>query len=473
MITNKKINVIISVIMAAAVLLTTLAILFYPATGISAMASQMAYTAIFDKNSIITMDISVDEESWNAMLENATAEEYILCDITINGTLYTSVGIRPKGNTSLTQVASSNSNRYSFKIEFDHYVTGQTCQGLDKMVVNNLQSDATYMKEYLSYRMLEEIGVTTPLYAFCNITVNGKEWGLYLAIESMEDSFVARNYGTNNGQLYKVETDDRNDGGDTETLKQRDILSPQELPSQTGNEPGILTGNSAPGEETTSENTEPQVEGMPPSKSLPRDEAGSPEDGQVEQPEKETLEESAGENSDPGDSELQNQMEGSLSGQSPQQGFLSERENGGQMNIGFGRDTAGGDLVYTDDESSSYSAIFDHSVFDADESDYARVIEAIKNLNEGTNLEEYFDTDQILRYIAANTVMVNLDSYASSMAHNYYLYESNGVVTVLPWDYNLSFAAFQVGSASDELIFQLIHRYRAYRFRSGHCFMHS
>ena len=100
MITNKKINVIIAIIMAAAVLLTTLAVLFYPATGTSAMASQMAYTAIFDRNSIMTMDISVDEESWNAMLENATAEEYILCDIAINGTLYTSVGIRPKGNTS-------------------------------------------------------------------------------------------------------------------------------------------------------------------------------------------------------------------------------------------------------------------------------------------------------------------------------------------------------------------------------------
>ena len=68
----------------------------------------------------MTVDITVDEEEWAEMLENAINEEYISCDISINGQDFSSVGIRPKGNTSLSTVYSSDSDRYSFKLEFDH-----------------------------------------------------------------------------------------------------------------------------------------------------------------------------------------------------------------------------------------------------------------------------------------------------------------------------------------------------------------
>ncbi len=47
------------------------------------------------------------------------------------------------------------------------------------------------------------------------------------------------------------------------------------------------------------------------------------------------------------------------------------------------------------------------------------------------------DVYEVLRYFAANTFLVNLDSYVSNMNHNYYLYEKDGIVSILPWDYNL------------------------------------
>ena len=44
--------------------------------------------------------------------------------------------------------------------------------------------------------------------------------------------------------------------------------------------------------------------------------------------------------------------------------------------------------------------------------------------------------------------MVNLDSYTSNMAQNYYLYERGGKLTILPWDYNLSFGGMSFGGTS-------------------------
>jgi spore coat protein CotH len=42
--------------------------------------------------------------------------------------------------------------------------------------------------------------------------------------------------------------------------------------------------------------------------------------------------------------------------------------------------------------------------------------------------------------MAVSTAWSNLDSYQGSLAHNYYLYEQDGVFSLLPWDYNESFA---------------------------------
>jgi hypothetical protein len=120
---------------------------------------------------------------------------------------------------------------------------------------------------------------------------------------------------------------------------------------------------------------------------------------------------------------------------------------------GFGGD--GGSLVYTDGSIGSYSAIFDNAVFKPSDKDKERVITAIKSLNEGADLEKYFQVDEILRYLAAHTVVVNLDSYSSNMQQNYYIYERDGKLTILPWDYGLAFGGFQLGDASSVVNFPI------------------
>ena len=87
------------------------------------------------------------------MLESTTAEEYYQCDVEMNGTAFYRVAIHPKGNASLTSIASDpTTDRYGFKLGFDHYVDGQACFGIDKLILNNNYADATNMKEaYLRY----------------------------------------------------------------------------------------------------------------------------------------------------------------------------------------------------------------------------------------------------------------------------------------------------------------------------------
>ena len=141
------------------------------------------------------------------MLENAISEEYYSCDVVVNGKKFYSVGIRPKGNTSLSSIASDpDTDRYSFKLEFDHDIEGQTCYGLDKLILNNNYADATNMKEAVVYDMYQYLDVDASLYNYAKICVNGDYRGVYLALEAVEDSFMLRNYGTEDGNLYKPES---------------------------------------------------------------------------------------------------------------------------------------------------------------------------------------------------------------------------------------------------------------------------
>ncbi len=218
MIAHKYITKIIAAGMAAAVCLCLCTAAF--SGQIAAAAGEtgvsMAYeTELFDTSSILTVNILMDEADWNDMLANATAEEYYQCDVEIGGTTFYRVAIRPKGNTSLTSIANDpTTDRYSFKLEFDHYVDGQTCFGLDKLILNNNYADATNMKEALIYDMYQYLGADASLYNYAKLSVNGEYWGVYLALEAVEDSFLLRNYGVQDGELYKPDSMNIDGGGE-------------------------------------------------------------------------------------------------------------------------------------------------------------------------------------------------------------------------------------------------------------------
>ncbi|MBR5755947.1 MAG: CotH kinase family protein, partial [Firmicutes bacterium] len=211
MIASKHFSKIVAAVVIIALLFCGLAMAFsdklqsYTASGVT-----MEYESeLFDTSEIIDINIIMSEEDWNDLLENAIDEEYYSCDVVVNGTTFTNVGIRAKGNTSLSNIANDpDTDRYSLKLEFDHYVEGQTCFGLDKLILNNNYADATNMKEALVYDMYQYLGADASLYNYAKINVNGEYWGVYLALEAVDDSFMLRNYGTQDGELYKPESMD-------------------------------------------------------------------------------------------------------------------------------------------------------------------------------------------------------------------------------------------------------------------------
>ncbi len=265
----------------------------------------------FQKDQIMEVDIQIDEADWDQMLASASEEKFVTATVVINGDAYQSVRIRPKGNSSLRSVASSTSDRYSFKINFNDIIKTQTMAGLTQLNLNNGFSDPSYMREFLSYQICEEMGVAVPAFSYAAVNVNGEYFGLYLAVESILEPYLERNFGDITGDLYKS------------------------------------TGNT---------------------------------------------------------------------------------------------------LKYNGSDPADYTGLEVKSTYK--NADWDRLIAMLDALNNGGDIEEYLDIDAALKYIAVNAALVNFDSYLGNFGHNYYLYEQNGVYTILPWDMNMSFGGFG-GSSSN------------------------
>lgn len=340
---------------------------------------------LFDTARVHTIDIVMDD--WDSFIENCEDEQYAACGVVIDGESYKTVAIRAKGNTSLASVSRMDSDRYSFKLEFDHYDDGGSYYGLDKLSLNNLIQDNTMLKDYLVYRMMNDFGADAPACSFAFITVNGEDWGLYLAVEGVEDSFLSRCYGGGETDLYKPDSTELGGGPGNGRNFDMDGLARTDA------------GQAEAG---------PQPEGMP-----------QPPTGQTE-----------GDAQPPGISQP-NGMDGQT--QTP----------GGFDGMG----SADVLLQYTDDDPASYPNIFENAKTDVSDKDAARLISALKALSEGS-VEECLDVDEILRYFVVHNYVVNGDSYTGSMIHNYYLAEQDGKLSMIPWDYNLAFGGFQSSDAA-------------------------
>ncbi len=402
--THKHFDKICCVVLAATLLLTALFV-NGKHFGIQISSSAMGYAGrLFNTSSVHTVDIVMDD--WDDFISTCTNEEYAACTVIIDGEAYKNVGIRAKGNTSLTQVSAYGNDRYSFKIEFDHYDSTKSYYGLDKLCLNNIIQDNTYMKDFLTYQMMAEMGVPSPLCSYADISVNGEAWGLYLALEGVEESFLTRNYGRDYGNLYKPDSMNMGGGrGNGKDFKMDDWNKENDSGSSSEND-AADTGASDKGAE----------------------EKDTPKNGTAENP-----------------IFLNAEIEG-------KQGKFNRRMPGGGGPNGMSMGSDDVLLKYVDDAFDSYANIFDNAKTKVSDSDKKRLIASLKNLSAGENLAETVAIEQVIRYFVVHNFVLNFDSYTGSMIHNYYLYEKDGQLSMIPWDYNLAFGGFTSAGGAESLI---------------------
>ena len=264
---------------------------------------------LFPEDEVIEVRIYMDDSQFAYMSENAIDEVFVPASVVYNGITVENIAIRPKGNSSLKYAVTEGNDQYSLHMEFDEYID-QDVYGITEINLNNCYGDETYIREKLAYEIMEEMGLPVPETVFCNVYINDEPFGVYLAVQQVDEQFLSAWFEEGTGDLYKPEG-------------------------------------------------------------------------------------------------------------------------------------TGADLVYIDDDYDTYTGIIEKT--NVDKEGEQALVNMLDVLNNGGDIEDVLDVDMILRYLAVNTSIINLDSYVGGMFHNYFLYGEDGEFTIIPWDLNETFMPFGAG----------------------------
>ena len=136
---------------------------------------------------------------WDSLTAYYNQDKYLKCDITIDGTTISNIGAKLKGNSSY----NNPSDKKSFKVDLNEFVSGQKYDDLKKFNLNNGFKDPSFMREKIMLDFCVEKGIPAPRCTYANIYLNNQHWGLYTIVEEVNKTFLETWFGDNDGNLFK------------------------------------------------------------------------------------------------------------------------------------------------------------------------------------------------------------------------------------------------------------------------------
>ncbi|MFT4644406.1 MAG: hypothetical protein ACI8ZX_000807 [Planctomycetota bacterium] len=156
--------------------------------------------SFYDLNTIQEIKITFSQSNWDQILdaEASSTEDYTMAQtVTINGTIYDSVGVKYKGNSTY----NANQTKNPFHIELDTY-KDQDYEGYKDIKLSNVAKDPSFLREVLSYQIIRQY-MHAPESNYANVYVNGTLIGLYSNSEAITKTFVDDRFYSNDNAFVK------------------------------------------------------------------------------------------------------------------------------------------------------------------------------------------------------------------------------------------------------------------------------
>lgn len=199
------------------------------------------YDVVFNQNEVMRLDFVIEPEYWQAMQDDIESiyggstgggpggggpgggfsdqtPIYIPVQMFFEGKQWYDVGLRYKGNSSLSFAYQSGNGKLPLRLEINHFenenpnINGQSFYGFQQLSLSSNYKDDSYLHEKLAADVFREFGVPAPKTAFYRIYVDYGEgpiyFGLYTMLEVVFDSpMLNRSFGNTSGNCYKPDAD--------------------------------------------------------------------------------------------------------------------------------------------------------------------------------------------------------------------------------------------------------------------------
>jgi spore coat protein H len=180
----------------------------------SVFAADVSETkAFFESGAIPTLKLVIRETQQQELRDDP--RDYTRCSlIEDEQTTLKTIGVKLKGAAGSYR---DFDDRPGLTLSFDKYKKGQRWHGMEKVHLNNLVQDDSYLSEWLGTRIFQAAGYPAPCTGHVHLWINDRDMGIYVLREGFDSRFLKRELGDNDGNLY-----DRGEASDIDSELEMD-----------------------------------------------------------------------------------------------------------------------------------------------------------------------------------------------------------------------------------------------------------
>ena len=138
---------------------------------------------------------------------------WVSATIEFEGQTWTNVGVRYKGNSSITSGWRSGTLKLPLKLDFDEFedeypeIDDQRFYGFKQLSLANGFNDPSFLRDAATALILEEAGLPAAKTAFYEVILDYGEvpvsLGLYIMIEVIDDTAIEQYFSSDDGNIYE------------------------------------------------------------------------------------------------------------------------------------------------------------------------------------------------------------------------------------------------------------------------------
>lgn len=166
---------------------------------VAAPARAQSQDDLFNPDTMQELRLTINTRDLRDLRANFEKDTYYTADLQWRNIRVRSAGVRSRGG------ASRNPLKLGLRVDFDRYVTGQKFLGLKSIVLKNLWQDGSMMHERIAMAFFARMGQPASRQSFCRLYINNELQGLYVIVESVDNSYLDRTLGEHAGYLYSYQ----------------------------------------------------------------------------------------------------------------------------------------------------------------------------------------------------------------------------------------------------------------------------
>jgi len=167
----------------------------------SIMAQNDNQIDFFNSDQIQEIKIKFDSDQWQYSLDSLryNGANLLIGEAEINGEMYKNIGVRWRGTRSFTRGAKRN----GLNIKLDYINRSQKIQGHGTLKLSKALRDPSLLREVMSYEIARKY-MPAPRANYTRVYINDEFYGLFVNVEAIDDAFLKKHFGSNDGALFKA-----------------------------------------------------------------------------------------------------------------------------------------------------------------------------------------------------------------------------------------------------------------------------